>query len=575
MRSQTQNDSAKYFLDQSVVISQRLESPNVLYANYNSLALILQRTNEYEEAINIYHQIISVSDSLGDVIREVGGYSNLAALLMDQGDAQRALPYLKEVENMYEELPQEAIERNQFESYLTLVYTNFGQCYQTLDSVDIARRYFDKAYNFLSFVTDDYSKIYYKSFIDYNVNEIEIRKCIETELCTRVEWGMFAKRAKDAYQGFLKIEYDRGKCFTLIDYGVALTGLGDYKLAQKTIEQALKIGQRLSFKPEIAKAYYSLARNSEMSGRYQNALLNYKKWRVLRDSIRNDERDKQFAKQEIQFKTLEKDNQLKDLALENESKTRQQVQQLFGFILATLFLLGGGYIFYSRYKLKKQNELTKFQETVNTAMARFVPTAFLKALGRDDIIEVQLGDQVEKEVTVMFSDIRDFTTISEAMTPKENFDLVAEYAGRMGPIVEKHGGFVNQYMGDGILAIYDSGPTQALKSCIAMQKEIQKFNMELKNRGIKPIKVGMGLHKGPLIMGIIGDDKRRDATLISDAVNSAARIESATKQYKCDILVSGDVEEEVEGFDFQRVGEINVKGKTQSIEVFLFETGLC
>ena len=204
-------------------------------------------------------------------------------------------------------------------------------------------------------------------------------------------------------------------------------------------------------------------------------------------------------------------------------------------------------------------------------MARFVPTAFLKAIGRDKITDVQLGDQVEKEVTVVFTDIRSFTTISEGMTPKQNFEFVKEYAGRMGPIIEAHGGFVNQYMGDGILAIFQDGVTPALEACIAMQDDIKKYNLLLEKKDQKPIRVGMGLHKGPLIMGIIGDETRRDATIISDAVNTAARIESTTKQYKYDILLSGEVEANLEAkgrFSLDLVGDILVKGRKEPVEIY-------
>ncbi|HRI58572.1 MAG TPA: two-component regulator propeller domain-containing protein, partial [Saprospiraceae bacterium] len=91
---------------------------------------------------------------------------------------------------------------------------------------------------------------------------------------------------------------------------------------------------------------------------------------------------------------------------------------------------------------------------INEATSKFVPNEFLRSLGRDNITEVLLGDHVEREVTVLFSDIRDYTTLSESMMPEENFNFVKAFNGRMGPVIQQHKGFVNQYLGDGIMAIF-------------------------------------------------------------------------------------------------------------------------
>ena len=157
------------------------------------------------------------------------------------------------------------------------------------------------------------------------------------------------------------------------------------------------------------------------------------------------------------------------------------------------------------------------------------------------------------------------------MTPLENFAFVREYAERMGPIIERHGGFISQYLGDGIMAIFQDNPASALMACLQMQEDIDKYNKILESRGIEPIKVGMGMHTGPLVMGIIGDDLRWDATLISDTVNTASRIESTTKDYEADILLSYDSAsqiKDIEDYNLNPIGELKVKGKTITIEIF-------
>ena len=96
------------------------------------------------------------------------------------------------------------------------------------------------------------------------------------------------------------------------------------------------------------------------------------------------------------------------------------------------------------------------------------------SLNRERITEVVLGDHTEEEVTILFSDIRDYTTLSETMTPEENFKFVNAFHGRMGPVIRKHEGFVNQYLGDAIMAILPKSPENALESCYRHAKSPEK-----------------------------------------------------------------------------------------------------
>jgi len=208
--------------------------------------------------------------------------------------------------------------------------------------------------------------------------------------------------------------------------------------------------------------------------------------------------------------------------------------------------------------------------------SRFVPNEFIKYLGYDKITQVTLGDSVEKEVTVFFSDIRGYTSLSENMTPAETFRFVNAFNNRMGPIILKNKGFINQYLGDGIMAIFPFSPTDALNAAVEMHKELHVYNEQraLKNR--LPIKVGIGLHTGPLIMGITGDEERLDATTISDTVNTAARIESLTKHYGVNILLSGSSCEKIKAesknrnvdFLLRYLGQVQVKGKHQATKIY-------
>ncbi len=210
-------------------------------------------------------------------------------------------------------------------------------------------------------------------------------------------------------------------------------------------------------------------------------------------------------------------------------------------------------------------------QQINQATSRFVPTEFIKVLGKEGITEVSLGDHQAQEVTVFFSDIRDYTRISETMTPEQNFKFVETYARRMGPIISEHRGFVNQYLGDGIMALFQQSPADALQAAIDMQRSISEYNRQQSVENRVLLRVGMGLHTGPLIMGIIGDQRRSDATVIADTVNTAARLEGLTKYYGTQIMLSEDsfalLSEETKA-QTRYLGLVQVKGRQQPMGIY-------
>ncbi|MDB4285793.1 response regulator [bacterium] len=208
---------------------------------------------------------------------------------------------------------------------------------------------------------------------------------------------------------------------------------------------------------------------------------------------------------------------------------------------------------------------------INSVYGKFVPHEFLRALGHDSILDVQLGDQIERNISVLFTDIRGYTSLSETMTAKENFNFINAYVGRMGPIIKNHGGMVSHFLGDGILALFPGKAEDALNAAIEMQRELRRYNTQRKERDRSPIVVGMGIHTGLLTMGIIGDEQRMDAAIISDTVNTAARLEGLTKIYGGHLLLSGATLSEIEDFSafaHRYLGEVQVKGKNESIALY-------
>lgn len=212
-----------------------------------------------------------------------------------------------------------------------------------------------------------------------------------------------------------------------------------------------------------------------------------------------------------------------------------------------------------------------FMEHYANASSRFVPREFLEHLQRKTLADVRLGDHVQANMTVFFSDIRDFTALSEDLTPQQNFDFLNSYLKQVTPIVRARRGFVDKYIGDAIMALFPLSPADALQAAVDLQHQVVKYNLGRKAAGYVPVRIGIGLHRGDLILGTIGEEERMQTTVIADAVNVASRIEGLTKAFGVPLLISSTVVEDLEpnhGFKIRRLGAVRAKGKTQSVEIF-------
>lgn len=208
---------------------------------------------------------------------------------------------------------------------------------------------------------------------------------------------------------------------------------------------------------------------------------------------------------------------------------------------------------------------------INKATGRFVPYEFLRTIGRNSITEARVGDHKEQEVTVSFSDIRGYTPLAESMSPEDNFRFVNSYVRRMGPIIKNYRGFVNQYLGDAIMAVFQESPSDALRAAVDMHTTLREYNENRAAKGRVPVRIGIGLHTGPLIMGIIGDEHRTEPATISDAVNTAARLEGLTKYFGASILLSEHSLKKMEKpapHRFRYLGKVQVKGKMEALGVY-------
>ena len=208
---------------------------------------------------------------------------------------------------------------------------------------------------------------------------------------------------------------------------------------------------------------------------------------------------------------------------------------------------------------------------MTTVLGRYVPFELLKILDKESLVDVRLGDQIHGNMTIMFSDIRSYTTLSETMTPQEVFNFTNGYHRRMTPITRAHHGFVQQFQGDGVVSVFPSNSTDALKAAIAIQKNVAEYNRERTQKKRTPIRVGIGLHSGSLMVGIIGDPDRWESGVPSDTVNTAARMEGLTKYYGVSIVVSETSFaglNDPDQYHYRFLDTVRVKGKTHSLAIY-------
>jgi adenylate cyclase len=211
------------------------------------------------------------------------------------------------------------------------------------------------------------------------------------------------------------------------------------------------------------------------------------------------------------------------------------------------------------------------RDKVKNMFSKFHGSSVTEDLLKGDL---QLGGS-KKTVTVFFSDIRGFTAFSEGHTPEQVVEMLNEYFQIMVGLINKHGGVVDKFIGDAIMAVWGAPNTHerdsqnAVRACLEMRKALQVLNEKRAARGQVPIKIGMGLHRGEAISGTIGSSERMEYTVIGDTVNQSSRIEAATKAFGCDLLLSQGLANFVAAeFLLEEAGSVEVKGKEEPLKLF-------
>ena len=210
---------------------------------------------------------------------------------------------------------------------------------------------------------------------------------------------------------------------------------------------------------------------------------------------------------------------------------------------------------------------------------RRIRESFHQYIGREVAERVYDDDRSlsgqRRTVSVMFTDLRDFTTMSEAMTADQVARQLNEYFPMMVEAVQQHRGIVNDFIGDAVMAVYGApmdNPEHALdavRTARKMQAGLAALNAEWQARGLPTLKMGIGIHTGTVFAGNVGSSKRKKYTVVGDAVNVAARVEGLNKELHTTLLITGDtytaIKDRVEAKD---CGEVKVKGRHQAVKVY-------
>ncbi len=230
-----------------------------------------------------------------------------------------------------------------------------------------------------------------------------------------------------------------------------------------------------------------------------------------------------------------------------------------------------------RIQLVESEKISAMTQTFE----KFVPKQFLHRLATEGIENIKLGKAESDVITILFSDIRSFTHLSESMSPQEVLNFLNAYFQRMSQTIHDHDGFIDKFVGDAIMALFDLPEEEnalearnAINASISMQNAVTAYNRDRQVAGYPPISIGIGIHSGPVVIGTVGSQDRMDSTVLGDVVNLAARLEELTKYYSSKILVSEEtfrMTRDTGTILWRELDYISVRGKdipTKIYEVF-------
>jgi predicted ATPase/class 3 adenylate cyclase len=211
------------------------------------------------------------------------------------------------------------------------------------------------------------------------------------------------------------------------------------------------------------------------------------------------------------------------------------------------------------------------QQRLIGAQKRFVPSQFLHSLEQADISSLTLGQSVTKTMSIIFADLRAFTSMAERLGASATIELLNDFFGFMDRPISNHGGFIDSYAGDQIMALFDTSADCAVKAGLEMFHALDELNKMLNRTGQPELRMGVGLNTGPLVLGAVGGDHRVQCSVIGDSVNTASRVEELTRVYGANFLMSEESHRHLispELVQVRRVDQAIMRGKDQRVNIY-------
>lgn len=229
-------------------------------------------------------------------------------------------------------------------------------------------------------------------------------------------------------------------------------------------------------------------------------------------------------------------------------------------------------------KERVRNQLSAawdINQALSEKLRLFVPDQYLRRIAPEGVESIQLGNAKEEEISILFADIRGFTSISEFQSASETLNWLNALFSQMNACIMAHHGFIDKYLGDAVMAVFDRAghhAQDALTAAVIMQQSLEEFNCDRQQYNLsQPIKIGIGIHSGKAVIGALGADSRLDSTVIGDVVNTAARLEKLTKSYDCGIIASETVISKLdlpEVFHLRLLDRVIPRGKQQAQDIY-------
>ncbi len=231
-----------------------------------------------------------------------------------------------------------------------------------------------------------------------------------------------------------------------------------------------------------------------------------------------------------------------------------------------------------QFKEKTKRQLSAawdINQALSEKLRLFVPDQFLRRIAPRGVESIQLGNAKEEEISILFCDIRGFTTISEFQSASETFQWLNVFFTLMNNCIMANQGFIDKYLGDALMAVFDRSEyhaQDALSAALMMQQTLLEFNRDRAQYNLtQPINIGIGIHSGKGIIGALGANSRIDSTVIGDVVNTAARLEELTKHYGCSVVASQSAIDRLpqpELFHLRWIDRVVPRGKQQAQDIY-------